>query len=187
MFYKQADVESREMNKILVAVNGAPHSEKTLASAAKMAQEKESELVILYACNQADPSENQLEFAEQQYGRKFKNLLMGKELPTFSVEDNDGISSIAEYEEAREKLCQLYGKKVLDHAATEARKQGAIKITTRLEHGEIAPTILNVATSETADTIVLGECRNSNLVQFFTGCTAKEVLKKAKCEAIIVH
>ena len=175
------------MNKILVAVNGAPHSEKTLASAAKMAQEQKGELVILYACNHADPSENQLAFAEQQYGKRFKNLLLGKELPTFSVQDSDGISSIAEYEQAREKLCQLYGKKVLDHAVLEARKQGADKIKTRLEHGEIAPTILDVATNETADTIVVGECRNSNLVQFFTGCTAKEVLKKAKCEAVIVN
>jgi len=174
------------MNKILVAIDGAHHSDKTLRSAAEMACEKGSELVILFACSQNAPNEKQLEFAEKTCGRHFRNLVTGKELPTFSVTDSDGIKSISEYMQAREKLCKLYGTDVLEKAVTTARKAGANAISTRMEKGEVVKTILDVASKETADTIVLGNCSKSGFARFFSGCAAKEVLKKASCNAIIV-
>ena len=174
------------MNKILVAIDGARHSDKTLKSAAEMAREKGSELVILFACSQNAPTENQLEFAEKTCGRHFRNLVTGKELPTFSVSDSDGTKSISDYMQAREKLCKLYGSNVLEHAVTTARQAGANAISTRMEKGEVVKTILDVASKETADTIVLGNCHKSSIAQFFSGCTAKEVLKKANCNAIVV-
>ncbi len=175
------------MNKILVAIDGAQHSNKTLKSAAEMARQKNSELVILYACSDNAPSENQLKFAENAYGRKFRNLVTGKELPTFSVANSDGEKSISEYMRAREKLCELYGTDVLERAVTTVKSVGAGAVTTRMERGDIVKTILDVAASETADTIVVGDCHRNRVAQFFTGCTAKEVLKKANCTAVIVQ
>ena len=175
------------MNKILVAIDGAQHSDKTLKSAAEMAKAKNSELVILYACSDAAPSENQLKFAENTYGRKFRNLVNGRELPTFSVADGDGERSISEYMAAREKLCTLYGTDVLERAVTTARNVGADAVTTRMERGDIVKTILDVAKKETADTIVVGDCQRNKVAQFFAGCTAKDVLKKANCTAVIVQ
>lgn len=174
------------MNKILVAIDGAQHSTKTLKSAAKIAKQKNSELVILYACSQSEPSENQLQFAEKACGRKFRNLVTGKELPTFSVANHDGEKSISEYMKAREKLCRLYGTDVLQRAVDTVKDAGANDVKTRIERGDVVKTILEVANSETADTIVVGNCNKSNIAQFFTGCAAKEVLKKANCTAIVV-
>jgi len=174
------------MNKILVAIDGAHHSDKTLKSAAEMAREKGSELVILYACSQNAPSENQLDFAEKTCGRHFRNLVTGKELPTFSVSDSDGIKSISEYMQAREKLCELYGTDVLERALTMVRDVGARAVTTVMERGEVVKTILDVASRETADTIVLGNCHKNSFARFFSGCTAQEVLKKANCNAVII-
>ncbi len=174
------------MNKILVAIDGAQHSDKTLKSAAEMAKDKGSELVILYACSQSAPSENQLNFAEKACGRQFRNLVTGKELPTFSVEDGDGEKSISEYMKAREKLCEMYGTEVLERAAITVKDAGANTVKTRMERGDIVKTILNVANNETADTIVIGNCHRNKVAQFFAGCTAKEVLKKANCKAVIV-
>ena len=174
------------MNKILVAIDGAQHSDKTLKSAAEMACEKGSELVILFACSHNEPNENQLRFAEKTCGRHFRNLVTGKELPTFSVSDSDGVKSISDYMQAREKLCDLYSSDVLERAATTAKSAGAHDVSTRMERGEVVKTILDVATRETADTIVVGNCHKSNFAQFFSGCTAKQVLKKANCTAVIV-
>lgn len=174
------------MNKILVAIDGAQHSEKTLKSAAEMAKAKNSELVILYACTQSTPTENQLNFAERACGRQFRNLVNGRELPTFSVADSDGEKSISEYMKAREKLCNLYGKDVLDRATNTAKNAGAVTVRTRMERGEIVKTILDVASSETADTIVVGNCHKSKLAQIISGCTATEIQKKANCTAVII-
>jgi len=174
------------MNKILVAIDGAQHSEKTLTTAAKMARDKGSELVILFACSQNEPNEKQLDFAEKTCGRHFRNLVTGKELPTFSVSDSDGIKSISDYMQAREKLCKLYSTDVLERAATTVKNAGARVVTTIMERGEVVKTILDVASRETADTIVLGSCHKSSFSQFFSGSTAKEVLKKTNCNAIII-
>lgn len=175
------------MNKILVAIDGAQHSEKTLKSAAEMAKTKNSALVILYACSENAPSENQLKFAENACGRQFRNLVTGKELPTFSVADSDGEKSISEYMRARQKLCEMYGSDVLERAMTTVKLAGAGRVTTRMERGEVVNTILEVATTEAADTIVIGDCHKNKVAQFFTGCTAREVLKKANCSAVIVQ
>lgn len=175
------------MNKILVAIDGAQHSDKTLKSAAEMAKTKNSELVILYACSESAPSENQLNFAEQACGRQFRNLVTGKELPPFSVADSDGEKSISEYMQARKKLCELYGSDVLERAMTTVKQAGAGNVTTRMERGEVVNTILDVANKEAADTIVIGDCHKNKVAQFFAGCIAKEVLKKANCTAVIVQ
>ena len=174
------------MNKILVAIDGAQHSDKTLKSAAEMAKQKNSELVILYACSENAPSESQLNFAEKACGRQFRNLVTGLELPTFSVADKDGEKSISEYMKARAKLCELYGSDVLQRATETVKNAGADAVTTRMERGDIVKTILDVANKETADTIVIGNCHRNRVAQFFAGCTAKEVLKKANCTAVIV-
>ncbi len=175
------------MNKILVAIDGAEHSEKTLKSAVKIANEKKSDLIILYACSQDTPNKNQLKFAEDNYGRKFRNLVTGRELPSFSVADSDGIKSISEYMRAREKLCKQYGTDVLERAVTIAKSAGAAKnIETIIQRGEITKTILDVATKETVDAIVVGNCNKGMIASFFSGCTARDILKKANCEAIIV-
>ena len=88
--------------------------------------------------------------------------------------------------QAREKLCNLYSTDLLERAATTVKNAGARVVTTIMEHGEVVKTILDVASRETADTIVLGNCHKSSFAQFFSGCTAKEVLKKANCNAIII-
>ena len=174
------------MNKILVAIDGAEHSEKTLKSAVKIAKESNGELVILYACSQDTPSKNQLKFAEDNYGRQFRNLVTGKELPSFSVTDSDGIKSISEYMQARETLCNKYGTDVLQRAVTIAKSAGAIKVDTIIQRGEITKTILDVASKQTVDTIVVGNCNKGFIASFFSGCTAKDILKQANCQAIIV-
>ena len=174
------------MNKILVAIDGAEHSEKTLKSAVKLVNEKNGELVILYACSQDTPSKNQLKFAEENYGRQFRNLVTGRELPSFSVADSDGVKSISEYMQAREKLCKQYGTDVLERAVTIAKSAGASKIDTIIQRGEITKTILDVASEQTVDTIVVGNCHKGIIASFFSGCTARDILKKADCEAVIV-
>ena len=175
------------MNKILVAIDGNQHSDKTLQSAAELAKTKNSELVILYACTENAPTENQLDFAENAYGRKFRNLVTGKELPTFSVADSDGEKSISEYMAARKKLCETYSSDILTRAVTKAKRAGVGAVRTRMERGDIVKTILDVASNETAHTIVVGDCHKNKVAQFFSGCTAKEVLKKANCTAVIVN
>jgi nucleotide-binding universal stress UspA family protein len=175
------------MNKILVAIDGAQHSEKTLMSAAEIARNENSELLILYACSQGAPNERQLSYAEKAFGRKFLKLVNGGELPTFSVSDSDGIKSISEYMKAREKLCKGFGTDVLERAATIAKNAGVKSVSTRIEQGDVTKTILDVAKTETADKIVVGNCTKSNWAQFFTGCTAKDIMKKAHCTAVIVE
>jgi len=175
------------MNKILVALDGSPHSVRTLEKAAQQAHDNASELVILYACTKSPPSELQLQFAEQKAGKAFRRKVSGQELPEFAVEDSDGISAIADYVEATETLCQLYGEDVLERAKTEAMLAGVDKVSLILEKGDAANVIVQTAEKEAVDLLVIGHHGVSKIKEFFLGSIAKDVLKRAPCAALVVE
>jgi nucleotide-binding universal stress UspA family protein len=75
----------------------------------------------------------------------------------------------------------------LNEAMAAAGREGAIVTAALLIDGEPAEALVSTATEQHADLIVMGALHDRTLADRLLGSTAEEVLKRARCDVLIVR
>lgn len=142
---------------ILVAIDGSPHAFKALDVAALLACEHQSKLTLLHVIPDVSLPPEMREWVRIQYVR-------GPEW----MYDN----AVAE--------------NILAAAQDRATANDVRSVSRRIEHGNPAKTILEVACDMKADAIVMGTRGFSDIKGLFMGSVAHKVTHGADCTVIIV-
>ena len=173
--------------KILVAVDGSQHTQKTLKKAIETAHKEEAELIILHVNSPHFLTEEELDYAEQRCGEKFRHLVGGDYLPAFPTDDKSERKYIGDYERARTIFQKVYGEDVVKQAVEQAKKAGIAAVRSLLEKGDVAKIVLDVAKKEDVNLIVVGRRGHSRVAEFFLGSVAQKILQHADRSVLTVE
>ena len=128
------------------------------------------------------------EFAKNaQRHALFLAKVSGAEIIALSVSENHFISGISLNEEI-EQLNQILTENCMkDLKEFEDMNDGDIKISPVIKEGSPAKAILEVASEEDVDLIVVGSSGKSGFDRFILGSVSEKVVNSAKCPVLVVH
>ena len=145
------------MNKIMVAVDGSQTSRKALEFASELAVKFDAHLHLLHVAHPLHQD---------------KTLVLGGAAITVHASPD-------ELEKA--------GRKVIDAARQLAERSGVTAITTESVPGDPASQIVEIASRQAVDTIVLGNRGLGGLAGLMLGSVSHKVNQLAHCTCITVH
>lgn len=128
------------------------------------------------------------EFAKKaQLQALFLAKVSGAEIIALSVSENHFINGISVTEEV-EQLNQLLSDRCKkDLEEFENMNEDGIKISSIIKEGTPAKVILDVASDEDIDLIVIGSSGKSGFDRFILGSVSDKVVNAAKCPVLVVH
>ena len=128
------------------------------------------------------------EFAKKaQLHALFFAKVSGAEIIALSVSEKhfiSGISSTEEVEQLNQILTDCCKK---DLKEFENMNKDGIKISSLIKEGSPAKAILDVASEEDIDLIVIGSSGKSGFDRFILGSVSDKVVNAAKCPVLVVH
>ncbi|SDA50851.1 universal stress protein [Methanobrevibacter millerae] len=128
------------------------------------------------------------EFAKKaQLHALFLAKVTGAEIIALSVSENHFINGISTTDEV-EQLNQILNDRCKrDLKEFEDMNEEDIKITSIIREGSPANSILEVASEESVDLIVVGSSGKSGFDRFILGSVSDKVVNAAKCPVLVVH
>lgn len=128
------------------------------------------------------------EFAKKaQLHALFLAKVTGAEIIALSVSENHFINGISTTDEV-EQLNQILNDRCKrDLKEFEDMNEENIKITSIIREGSPANSILEVASEESVDLIVVGSSGKSGFDRFILGSVSDKVVNAAKCPVLVVH
>ena len=117
----------------------------------------------------------------------FLAKVSGAEIIALSVSENHFINGISTTDEV-EQLNQILNDRCKrDLKEFEDMNEEDIKITSIIREGSPANSILEVASEESVDLIVVGSSGKSGFDRFILGSVSDKVVNAAKCPVLVVH
>ncbi|WP_296795981.1 universal stress protein [uncultured Methanobrevibacter sp.] len=128
------------------------------------------------------------EFAKKaQLHALFLAKVNGAEIIALSVSENHFISGISSTEEVEQLNQILTDCCKEDLKEFEDMNKDGIKISPVIKEGSPAKAILDVASEEDIDLIVIGSSGKSGFDRFILGSVSDKVVNAAKCPVLVVH
>ena len=149
------------IRKILAAIDGSEHAWKALDLAADMAKQSGAQLIVLHVVPYEPMSEALRTFADAE------------DMPV-------------EEEEGRYHYARTLGDHLTRSAEARARDKGLRDVVGRTVEGKPAGQILEVASSEGVDMIVMGSRGLSDARAIFLGSVSHKVANHAACTCVTV-
>jgi nucleotide-binding universal stress UspA family protein len=168
--------------RVLVAVDGTPASNKALEIACALADKHDAGLGLIYVTEPAEVSDQALRVAVQEGVLRLPDSSFSSNIYPF------GVSSIAEDAQRGAyfaRLSDAMADSVVAEAKAFSEGSAAKAIKTFVRSGDIAGEILDVATSEKADLIVMGHDQIGRLKALIKGSVAEKVQRLAPCPCLI--
>lgn len=165
------------VDHILVATDGSDKARDAVAMAAKLAKAIDAPLTVLHV---VPPGFASATTGFPGSGRVFPigNMIPGiSRLTELSHTPGDGIDESA----------LALGTGIVEEASNEARGLGVENVTARLEMGDCAETILEIAREIGASMIVVGSRGLGKLEGMILGSVSKVVAKHAHCSVLIIR
>ena len=117
----------------------------------------------------------------------FLAKVSGAEIVALSVSENHFINGISATDEV-EQLNQILTERCKqDLEEFEDMNEDGIKISSVIKEGTPAKAILDVASEEDIDLIVIGSSGKSGFDRFILGSVSDKVVNAAKCPVLVVH
>jgi len=171
------------IKKILVPVDGSKQSVKAVELASDLASKYDAEVVLLHVLLRGHMSDGLKRALNIETGKKMKlpdNLvLMPQEILARVDRKGDFQLSIDEL--------QLVGNYVLSSVAEICKGSGLTKVTKRVEEGNPAKVIIELADELEPDMIIMGSRGLSNLQGILIGSISHKVSQLAKCTCVTVR
>ncbi len=175
------------MEKILVAVDGSDHSRRAVDLAADLASRYDAGLLLLHVVENRPLSEEEKRLAETEYSKEIDTRRRaGGVIDTLTLETEGFVPVVASHVETGLIIHTVVGEGILKTARSEAKLHGAKDVTTILENGDPAQTILDVASRNKADLIVIGSRGQSDIKALFLGSVSHKVTNLADVSVITV-
>jgi nucleotide-binding universal stress UspA family protein len=143
-------------SKIIIATDGSKYSEKAVDCGVDLAGRLGAEVIALY-------------------------VISLKSLERFALGHHDDIGG---YERANEEL-KTEGERALGYVAVRCEERG-VKVSKTLVRGYPADEILQIASSERPEFVVVGSLGKTGLEHLLIGSVSEAVIKKAPCPVLVV-
>ena len=128
------------------------------------------------------------EFAKKaQLHALFLAKVTGAEIIALSVSENNLINGISLNDEVEQLNEILKDRCEEDLKQFEDMNEEDVKITPIIKEGSPAKSILDVASEQGVDLIVIGSSGKSGFDRFILGSVSEKVVHAAKCPVLIVH
>lgn len=111
----------------------------------------------------------------------------GAEIIALSVSENHFINGISLNDEVEQLNELLKDRCEEDLKEFEDMNDEEVKISSVIREGSPAKSILDVASEEDVDLIVIGSSGKSGFDRFILGSVSEKVVHTAKCPVLIVH
>lgn len=170
------------IKKILVPVDGSPHSVKAVELASDLASKYGAEIVLLHVLlrgHMPDGLKRALEIEVGQRTSSADNLVNMPQEIMARVGAKDAQLSLKELD--------FIGKYVLSSVAAICHDKGVARVDERVEQGNPASVVIQVADETHADMIVMGSRGLSDLQGMLVGSVSHKVSHLAKCTCVTVR
>ncbi|MEM7022768.1 MAG: universal stress protein, partial [Pseudomonadota bacterium] len=175
------------LNKILCAIDGSDHAEKAVEWAAGLAARFDAELVFLFV------TPHRLAPPELRRMAENESLVKPSAPAEPPVPPQPGLPSSSLSEELSQRAASsatIYaqlGMHLVAGARSQAENAGAAKVATRVEEGDPAHRIVEVASQEGVDLIVMGRRGLGDLKGLLLGSVTHKVAQAATCACLTVE
>ena len=175
------------MRKILVALDGSTQAGKALDLAIDMAKAFDAELMAIHIISDKPLTEAERRLAETEYQSEVRQALSGSQfiagpgLTQMTVE-----SLIQTSVDVGLSIRTAIGRHVVSHAEEDAKRKGVASVKTKLEDGEPATVIVEVANKEKPDLLVMGSRGLGGIQELLMGSVSHKVSHAAPCSVVIV-
>ncbi len=171
------------IKKILVPVDGSSHSVKAVELASDLASKYGAEIVLLHVLLHGQMPDGLKKAIEIEVGsRKTSSdhlVNMPQQILARVGSKKDTLLTLEEL--------NYIGKHVLSSVATICRDKGITKVQERVEEGNPANIIINIAEEMPADMIVMGNRGLSDFQGLLVGSVSHKVSHLAKCTCVTVR
>ncbi|MFK5997900.1 MAG: universal stress protein [Rhodobacterales bacterium] len=171
------------IKKILVPVDGSPHSVKAVELASDLASKYEAEIVLLHVLLRGHMPDGLKKALEVEVGRRKAN---SENLVNMPQQIMARVGNKKDTQLSLEELNYI-GKYVLSRVARICRDKGISKVQERVEEGNPAKIIVKVAEEMSADMIVMGNRGLSEFQGILVGSVSHKVSNLAKCTCVTVR
>lgn len=171
------------IKKILVPVDGSPHSVKAVELASDLASKYEAEIVLLHVLLRGHMPDGLKKAIEIEVGTRKTS---SDHLVNMPQQILARVGSKKDLQLSLEELNYI-GKHVLSSVASICRDKGIATIQERVEEGNPANIIIKVAEEIPADMIVMGNRGLSDLKGILVGSVSHKVSHLAKCTCVTVR
>lgn len=172
------------LKKILVAVDGSPHSVKAVQLASDLASKYDAEIVLLHVLLRGHMPDGLKKALEIEIGgkggRKADNLVnMPQEIMARVKTKGETQLSVEELE--------FIAKYVLSRVEVICKESGVSKVSKRVEEGNPAEIIVTVANESGVDMIVMGSRGLSEWRGILVGSVSHKVTQLTPCTCVTVR
>lgn len=169
---------------ILVATDGSDKAREAVTMAANLAKALGTRLTILHVILHGLRAEEASRLAEAEHlVRRVSAVTMPQ------MERVPG--SMGELFRASQgdigQMVSVLGERIAEDAAEGARSIGVDSVSTRVEPGDYAETILAVAEEIGADMIVVGSRGLGRLKGMLVGSVSQKIIQQAPCSVLVVR
>jgi nucleotide-binding universal stress UspA family protein len=168
------------IRKIVVPVDGSQHSVKAVELASDLASKYDADITLLHVLLRGHMPEGLKKAMEIEVGKR-KSSVDPVYLPNIILARNKKEDQLT-----IEELTYI-GKYVLTSVAAICRDKGVSDVDMRVEEGDPAKVIIQIAEDTRADMIVMGNRGLSDFQGMLFGSVSHKVSQLAKCTCVTVR
>ncbi|WP_428644656.1 universal stress protein [Roseibium sp.] len=170
--------------KILVAIDGSDAGNRALAFAVEYCSKVGGDLTIMHVLMHGKPAEELERLAVTEH--------LVKETASRILPDElnlpPSLADVLAHPEAdMARAVAEIGDYLVQSARLEAEEAGAQNVRTRIERGDYADAILDVASDIGVDLLVMGRRGLGRIGSLFLGSVSNKVLQHAQCTVTVVR
>lgn len=171
------------IKKILVPVDGSPHSVKAVELASDLASKYDAEIVLLHVLLRGHMPDGLKKAIEIEVGARKTS---SDHLVNMPQQIMARVGNKKDTQLSLEELNYI-GKYVLSSVARICRDKGIATVQERVEEGNPANIIIKIAKEVSADMIVMGNRGLSDFQGILVGSVSHKVSNLAKCTCVTVR
>ncbi len=176
------------IKKVLIATDGSSHARKAVAFGSDIAAKYGAEVVLVHILLRAEVPENLRRMAEVEHlaaegGKPLAEAfapVAGGRFPTDFVMPSEKAT-------IPDKVLWAIAEQIVNEAETSARKQGAAKVSKRIEDGDPVREILDIVEAEGIDLVVSGSRGLSDLKALLVGSVSHKLTQLSPVTCICVR
>lgn len=174
------------MERLLVALDGSPHSDKALDIAADLAETYGAELMLVHVMSSAPLNLAERELAAAEYADELASWATDRERTGSPTAEGSGRNLLLHYRDLTHHFRETMGNHVIALANRKLSGRHINPPHAMLVDGDPAETIIKLAKEKMADAVVIGSRGMSDLKGLFLGSVSHKVNHLAPCTCITV-
>jgi nucleotide-binding universal stress UspA family protein len=180
MLHESGKGIAQMIRKIVVPVDGSQHSVKAVELASDLASKYDADITLLHVLLRGHMPEGLKKAMEIEVGKR-KSSVDPVYLPLSILARNKKDTQLTIEE------LNYIGKYVLTSVAAICRDKGVSNVDMRVEEGDPAKVIIQIAEDTPADMIVMGNRGLSDFQGMLFGSVSHKVSQLAKCTCVTVR